>query len=54
MALRVDYDQIATTYDDRYTFGLYDGVLEALRDLGVAAASMSRRKNNSAIAISPR
>jgi single stranded DNA-binding protein len=33
MALRVDYDQIATTYDTRYTFGLYDGVLEALRDL---------------------
>jgi ubiquinone/menaquinone biosynthesis C-methylase UbiE len=33
MALRVDYDQIATTYDNRYTFGLYDGVLEALRAL---------------------
>jgi hypothetical protein len=33
MALRVDYDQIATTYDTRYTFGLYDGVLKALRDL---------------------
>jgi hypothetical protein len=33
MALRVDYDQIATTYDTRYTFGLYDGVLETLRDL---------------------
>lgn len=33
MALRVDYDQIAPTYEARYTFGLYDGVLEALRAL---------------------
>jgi len=33
MALRVDHDQIAPTYDARYTSGLYDGVLEALRAL---------------------
>ena len=31
--MRVDYDEIATTYDARYAFGLYDGVLEALRAL---------------------
>jgi ubiquinone/menaquinone biosynthesis C-methylase UbiE len=36
MAVRVDYDQIATTYDARYTSGLYDGVLEVVRDLVAA------------------
>jgi len=36
MELRVNYDEIAATYDARYTFGLYDGVLEALRALVTA------------------
>jgi len=36
MAQRVDYDQIATTYDARYASGLYEGVLEALRALVLA------------------
>jgi SAM-dependent methyltransferase len=33
ISLRVDYDSVASTYDDRYKVGLYDGVLEALRAL---------------------
>lgn len=36
MALRVDYNEIAPTYDARYTLGLYDGVLEVLRALVTA------------------
>ena len=33
MAARVNYDEIAGTFDARYTAGLYDGVLAALVDL---------------------
>ncbi|MBV8454326.1 MAG: class I SAM-dependent methyltransferase [Deltaproteobacteria bacterium] len=33
MAARINYDQIAATYDSRFAFGLYDGVLQALRAL---------------------
>jgi len=33
MAARVNYDEIAGTFDARYTPGLYDGVLAALVDL---------------------
>ena len=33
MATRVNYDQIAATYDSRFAFGLYDGVLKTLRAL---------------------
>jgi ubiquinone/menaquinone biosynthesis C-methylase UbiE len=32
-SLRVNYDEIAPTFDTRYTHGLYDGVLGALRAL---------------------
>jgi hypothetical protein len=42
MAARVNYDQIAATYDARYAFGLYDGVLAALRAL-VAGRVEERR-----------
>jgi ubiquinone/menaquinone biosynthesis C-methylase UbiE len=37
MAARVDYDQIAPTYDARFASGLYDGVLEVLCTLIVGA-----------------
>ena len=33
MAARVNYDEIAGTFDARYRAGLYDGVLAALLDL---------------------
>jgi ubiquinone/menaquinone biosynthesis C-methylase UbiE len=33
MAARVNYDEIALSFDARYTAGLYDGVLTALVDL---------------------
>jgi ubiquinone/menaquinone biosynthesis C-methylase UbiE len=33
MAARINYDQIAATYDSRFALGLYDGVLQALRAL---------------------
>jgi ubiquinone/menaquinone biosynthesis C-methylase UbiE len=36
MAARVNYDQIAATYDARFASGLYDGVLAALRTLVTA------------------
>src|SRR5580700_6727989 len=36
MALPVNYDQIAATYDARFAPGLYDGVLAALRALVTA------------------
>jgi ubiquinone/menaquinone biosynthesis C-methylase UbiE len=36
MAARVNYDQIAATYDARFAPGLYDGVLVALRALVTA------------------
>jgi ubiquinone/menaquinone biosynthesis C-methylase UbiE len=36
MAARVDYDEIAGSFDARYTAGLYDGVLAALVDLIIA------------------
>jgi SAM-dependent methyltransferase len=36
MAARVNYDEIAGTFDARYTAGLYDGVLAALVDLVAA------------------
>jgi SAM-dependent methyltransferase len=36
MAARVNYDQIAGTFDARYTAGLYDGVQAALVDLVTA------------------
>jgi ubiquinone/menaquinone biosynthesis C-methylase UbiE len=41
MAARVNYDEIAGTFDARYTAGLYDGVLAALVDL-VTAKQPSR------------
>lgn len=39
MRPRVDYSEIAPTYDARYTLGLYDGVLVALRALVIGKNS---------------
>ena len=36
MATRVNYDEIAASFDARYTEGLYDGVLAALVELVTA------------------
>jgi ubiquinone/menaquinone biosynthesis C-methylase UbiE len=36
MRARINYDEIAGTYDGRYAFGSYDGVLDAVRALVVA------------------